>query len=115
MKTKKRSFRASPTQGNSPFKEKNNGISQTVPDQSYSVREILEKFASGTLPDLTREQTFSEDMPDLRGMDISELHQLKADARSDVATLKEREKTLKQKQKEQINTPPTPPQPPKTD
>lgn len=92
-----RTYRTSATEGNSPDVERNFGISQTVPDQSYSVREILEKFASGTLPNIIMEQPFTEDLPDLRGLDISEMHNLKEANKSDI---KEKEETLKRQKKE---------------
>ena len=59
--------------------EVNTQVSCTVPDQSLSIREILIRYANGTISDisLNNELVYSEDMPDLRGIDISELQQLK--------------------------------------
>lgn len=53
--------------------EVNNGISETVPNQALTVRQILERYASGTIMPISFEREFSEDLPDLRFMDISEL------------------------------------------
>lgn len=66
--------------------EVNTQISCTVPDQSLSIREILIRYANGTISDisLNNELVYSEDMPDLRGIDISELQQLKKEAQADV-------------------------------
>lgn len=96
----KRKFRSSQTQGNFPIKEINSLPSETIPDQSMSVQEILLRFASGTLPDIVREQNYSEDMPDLRGLDISEIYNLKQQASDDIDYLnselaaRERERQL---------------------
>lgn len=60
----------------------------TVPDQAYSIREILVKFASGTLPDIYQEPEFSEDLPDLRGLDISQIDEMKKSARKSQEDLK---------------------------
>lgn len=74
---KKRKFRNVVTAGNSPDRENNYGVSETVPDQSLTVREIITRFASGTLPDIMKNVEYTEDLPDLRGLDISEIHDLK--------------------------------------
>lgn len=87
MATKKRQYRSSATAGNSPIEEHFTLPSETVPNQSMSVQEILTRFASGTLPNIMREQTFSEDLPDLRGLDISELYQMKEDIKQDISYL----------------------------
>ncbi|WP_407483953.1 hypothetical protein [Elizabethkingia anophelis] len=67
-----------------PISEKNIGKSETVPDQSLTVRQILDKFASGTLDELSRDLDYSDDLPDLRGLDITELQQMKRDAQMDI-------------------------------
>lgn len=72
-----------------PVAEINTGISETIPDQSLSVREILQKFANGTLDEISRDAFYNDDvegydMPDLRGLDITELHQMKRDAELDI-------------------------------
>ena len=94
-----RNYRTSATEGYSPDKEENNGISLTVPDQSYSVREILEKFASGTLPNIINEGTFTEDLPDLRNLDISEVHEMTQQNKKEI---EEKEKIYK-KQKIELS------------
>lgn len=62
------------------------GISQTVPDQAMSVREILSRFAQGlpisgaSVPmydDPDGENDDAEGMPDLSRMDLSEIEELK--------------------------------------
>jgi hypothetical protein len=91
-----RKFKSSVTEGNSPDKEKNYGNSITVPDQSYTVREILTKFASGTLSDVYMEPEFSEDLPDLRGLDITEIHELKKAQKEEVEKLDKKAKKIKE-------------------
>ncbi|MEM3318711.1 MAG: hypothetical protein QXT80_04105, partial [Thermoplasmatales archaeon] len=54
------------------------GESQTVPDMSMSVQEIMMRFASGRPLSFSRNLVFTGDdfTPDLRAMDISEIHEL---------------------------------------
>jgi len=76
-KIKLRKFRKVSMAGNSPDKEVNTLPSETVPNQAMSMRTIMARFASGTLNDISRETEYSEDLPDLRGLDISQLHDMK--------------------------------------
>lgn len=85
-----RTYRNSTTQGNCTIKECNNLPSLTVPDQSFTVREILEKFANGTLSDVAIQPSYSEDLPDLRGLDISQIHDMKVANDREVKELKEK-------------------------
>lgn len=48
----------------------------------------MRRYASGTLPDIYQEPEFSEDMPDLRGMDIVQLNELKLDAQNDLREIR---------------------------
>lgn len=70
--------------------EINVGISQTMPDQSLSVREILTKYANGTLSDHGIEPQFNEDSIDLRGMDYVEIYQLQEQNRKQIDELQKR-------------------------
>ncbi|HAY3508206.1 TPA: hypothetical protein JRX33_002677 [Elizabethkingia anophelis] len=69
-----------------PISEKNIGKSETVPDQSLTVRQILDKFSTGTLDEIARDKFYNDDddLPDLRGLDITELQQMKRDAQMDI-------------------------------
>ncbi|MDV3947038.1 hypothetical protein CMT75_00690 [Elizabethkingia anophelis] len=72
-----------------PVAEIVRGVSETVPDQSLTVREILDKFANGTLDEIGNDRFYNDDvdgydMPDLRGLDITELQQMKRDAQMDI-------------------------------
>ncbi|WP_407512824.1 hypothetical protein [Elizabethkingia miricola] len=67
-----------------PVAEKVIGKSETLPDQSLSVRDILQKFANGTLDEIANDAFYSEDLPDLRGLDITELEEMKRDAQMDI-------------------------------
>lgn len=60
--------------------EENNGVSQTVPDMSYTVDEIVARHARGitNLNVQTKVEIYEGDedfFPDLRAMDISERHE----------------------------------------
>lgn len=65
------------------------GVSETVPDQSLTVREILDKFANGTLDTIASDKYYNDDDDgfdgvDLRGLDIIELQQLEREAKMDI-------------------------------
>jgi len=83
--------------------EVNTQVSCTVPDQSLSIREILIRYTNGTVSDisLNNELVYSEDMPDLRGIDISELQQLKKEAQADVKDIQAELNRRKAAQKEE--------------
>jgi len=83
--------------------EVNTQVSCTVPDQSLSMREILLRYVNGTVSDisLNSELVYSEDMPDLRGIDISELQQLKKEAQADVKDIQAELNRRKAAQKEE--------------
>lgn len=60
-----------------PQYEENSGMSQTVPDQGLTVRQILERYGNGTLGQISqREVNYSEDLPDMRFMDAVEQKQM---------------------------------------
>lgn len=77
--------------------------SQTVPDQSMSVRTILERFASGTLNDVGTIPEYSEDNPDLRGLDISQIYEMRKQARENANALQEAIKTEAREKRELRN------------
>lgn len=56
--------------------EHNTGISQTVPDQTLTIKEILVKYANGTMSDINIEPQFNEEMEDIRGLDYVELNEI---------------------------------------
>ena len=86
--------------------EKNFSTSETVPDQTLSIREILRRYAFGTLPPIMSDDLeYSEDLPDLRGLDISELHEMRNQARLDVKEINDE----LEKRKKEKETPPPPP------
>lgn len=99
----KRKFKNANQAGHSPEKEKNFLPSETVPDQTMSVRDIIRRFASGTVNDVSREPQFTEDMPDLRGYDISQLHDMRLQAKDDVQAIEaelKRQEIIKNHEKE---------------
>ena len=60
--------------------EKNNGVSQTIPDQTLSITEIMQRHSRGLAIDQrvpnynTPEEIETSDGRDIRTMDISEVH-----------------------------------------
>ena len=54
----------------------NSGISLTVPDQTLTIKEILVKYANGTMSDINIQPQFNEEMDDLRGLDYVELNEI---------------------------------------
>jgi hypothetical protein len=103
-KSKVRRYRSALTAGNDANGETSKLPSMTVPDQSLTVRQILQRFANGTLGDISMNEPFySEDLPDLRGMDMVQLNDMKREANQDIldikAELKRREDEKKAKDK----------------
>ncbi len=99
---KQRTFKSS---ANCGFSEGENirTISLTVPNQTMSLRELLTRFANGTIDDVAQDLVYNEDHPDLRGLDISELYEMKAE---NARYIKELEQMIKDKKKEKsIETP----------
>lgn len=78
--------------------EVNNLPSMTIPDQSLTVKEIMHRFARG-LSTTQREGEYygEEDIPDLRGMDLSEIEDLKLANLADIARLQEELQTKEKK------------------
>jgi len=56
-------------------REKVDSLSQTVPDQSFSIREILTKHSKGLpIPAIAKVPVFSEEeLPDFQAMDLTEI------------------------------------------
>lgn len=98
--------------------------SKTIPDQTMTVREIMERYAKGLPIDGAKVPVYDGedvDMPDLRTLDISEREELRQQLDDDVSTTKNRlqeiakeraEKTRKRKQAEEKREEQTPPPPP---
>lgn len=104
MLKNKRKFRKVTTAGNSTDTERNTLPSETVPDQAMSMRTIMARFASGTINDISRPVEYSEDMPDLRGLDISQIHDMKLENARKIKALeaeKTRREILANEEKEQ--------------
>lgn len=83
------------------------GPSITVPDQTMSMRTILDRYRRGMPLEIRQKEPlfYNGEFPDLSKMDISEIHQLKKEAAAEVARMqkelqdKEEYKRM-QKQKE---------------
>lgn len=75
-----------PVQGEKKF-----GVSQCVPDQALTMREIFDRFAYGTIDDINlrseKEAIYSEDLPDLRGRDMVEMEEYSIKNRQDITDL----------------------------
>lgn len=84
-----RHYRSATSAGNTQQKERFVKPSLTVPDENMSVRTILERYASGTLNDvaLSRQMDYTQDLPDLRGLDISQIHEMKAEINAQVENI----------------------------
>lgn len=89
----KRTYKSQATAGPRTDYEVNTQISCTIPDQGMSVRTILERFASGTLSDIGQNAEYSEDNIDLRGLDISQVYDMRKQAREDANALEQAIKT----------------------
>lgn len=78
--------------------EVNNEPSQTIPEQSMSVRELLQRYASG-LPLASGKEPIYEgedgDGVDPRRLDLAERQELEIEARRELAEIEERLKSKK--------------------
>lgn len=85
--------------------EFNSGVSQTVPDQALSVRQILERYARGLPLGGQRVPTFDEDddLPDFRTLDLSEREEYKARYGEELEQLKNKFKSYGKKSMEGIS------------
>lgn len=90
--------------------EKNDGISLTVPDQNLTVRQIMQDMINGIDHSITQRVIYSEDMPDYRKLDISELAEQAEIVNDDINYLKQKghEETVaarkKREEKREIST-----------
>jgi hypothetical protein len=78
--------------------EINNLPSETIPDQSMSVRELLSRFANGLPLGGLKEQTYEGedgDGIDPRRLDLAERQELEIAARQELAEIEERLKSKK--------------------
>lgn len=88
------------------YRESNFSPSKTVPDQSLTVKQLLERFSRG-MPltgELTPVYNGDIDLPDFNTMDISEIHDLKQSVAKDIedkrALLAESQKQFRIKEDE---------------
>lgn len=85
--------------------EQNNLPSKTVPDQSLTVREILDRYARGLPASGVRQEIWDgeEDLPDPRTLDLADIQELKEANEADIARMRsdlaKQEKAKKEKKK----------------
>ena len=93
-------------QGNSKDTEDIKGISMTVPDQSLTVREIMQKYVNGTLNDISTEGNYTEDDDDLRHLDMSDIHDMAINSSNVIkeSVRKSKMSKLKLKKDEEVET-----------
>lgn len=71
-------------------------VSQAVPDQSYSVKDLLRRFTTGTAPAVAKQSFYEENpdidnpLPTLNELDLAELQELTYNARNNVNTLRDK-------------------------
>jgi len=105
VRTYRRVWDVQPSQG-----EVNTLPSETVPDQSMDIRTIINRFAGGLQLPEGKTPVYSEDLPDLRGMDISQIYDLKREnlqfikeSENEIeAELAEREKNAKDEREKKL-------------
>lgn len=71
-----RLYQRSSNAGYSSNVEVNTSPSKTVPDESFTVREILERFTRGILPPISKDLVFTDDLEDLRGLEPWQITEL---------------------------------------
>lgn len=85
--------------------ERNKLPSKTVPDQSLSVREILDRYARGLPASGTRQEIWDgeEDLPDPRTLDLADIQEMREANQADIARmradLEKQDKARKEKKK----------------
>lgn len=107
MKTLRTSMQVYPSQG-----EICTTASETTPDQTMSMREILKRYGTKPLEDISdtqRDSGYSQDMEDFRGYDLVEMDDLGNRTRETIKGYQD----AKQKAEAKKSTPP--PSPPPTD
>ena len=77
--------------------------SMTVPDQSMTIREIMDRHRRG-LPTDTRTPIFDDenDLPDIRKMDLSELHDLREKLNEELSDIKRKQEQKHQEKQRQL-------------
>lgn len=84
-------YRKTPPKGGIRF-EPNGAPSESVPDQSLTVRELLKRHGRGTLQDIQHQEVYySEDMPDMRGLDIVQKRQMMEDNMASIHDTQQKE------------------------
>lgn len=93
--------------------EVNVGPSMTIPDQSLTVQQIMERFARG-LPlgvhDYSSEYDEDDDLPDPRTLDLAELAELRDQYRAEINSITEefnRRQTPPESPKKEVFVEPT--------
>lgn len=97
-----RNFKNSATYLGGQGYEENHLPSMTVPDQSLTVREILERFTRGLMPPISRELQFTEDLEDLRGLEPWQIYEKIDENKRELARI---EAVMKERQKEELEIP----------
>lgn len=72
--------------------EKVSSVSMTIPDQSMTVKEIMDRYARGLPVNGERSPVYhgEEFVPDLERMDLSEIEDLKSQVTADIKELQSR-------------------------
>jgi len=90
-----------------PHMEENNKPSLTIPEQTMTVRQLIERHVRGLPLDGAKIPIFNgeeDDMPDLRTLDLSEIANLKAENDAFLAEHQKKEaKALADKQKKEFD------------
>lgn len=77
--------------------EVNKSPSLTVPDDTLSIREIIERYTKGLSAPIMFEKVYSEDNPDIRGLDLVELKELAEENRDIINKHLENQRLAKEK------------------
>lgn len=80
--------------------EINTKPSETVPDDALTVRQIIEKFVQGINTPSSFEKTFSDDLPDIRFLDITELNEMAEENANIIAEHKKAQEEAQRSKKE---------------
>lgn len=77
--------------------ELNTRPSETTPDMALSINDILTRFTRGTLPPIgLNGGEFSGDNPDIRGLDISQIDEIRSENQALIQEYENKQKAIRE-------------------
>lgn len=96
MATKTKTKIYSATNKPSTLGEVNTLPSETTPDMALSINDILTRFTRGTLPPIGLGGEYSGDNPDIRGLDISQIDEIRSENQALIQEYENKQKAIRE-------------------